>query len=159
MNTIPLQSNQTLINTEEEFQINNNSVTIGTQTENTSNVGKGIEPLDPNRVENPFDKAQLVETPIQLSNLHKVFNGNFFAEAIKLDNQSARIRKLIIKKDWIALKHNSKYWHSLRKDLSVNETGCIIYDGKLYLPPQLSDIALHSIHKTHTGQAGCLWLN
>ena len=68
-------------------------------------------------------------------------NENIIAEATKLDNQSARIRKLIISKDWLALKHYSKYWHSLRKDLSVNETGCIIYDGKLYLPPQLRDIA------------------
>ena len=66
MNTIPLQRNQTLINREEELQFNNNSVNIGTQTENTSNIGKGIEPLDPNWVENPFDKAQPGETPIQL---------------------------------------------------------------------------------------------
>ena len=85
-------------------------------------------------------------------------NENFIAEAIKLDNQSARIRKLIINKDWLALKHYSKCWHSLTKDLSVNETGCIIYDGKLYLPPQLRDIALHSIHKTHTGQAGMMFM-
>ena len=80
---------------------------------------------------------------------------NCIAEAIKLDIQSARIRKLIINKDWLALKLYSKYWHSLRKDLSVNEKGCIIYDGKLYLPPQLRDIVLH---KTHTGQAGMMFM-
>ena len=158
MNSIPLQSNQALINTDGESQANNSSVTIGTQTENLSIMGKGIEPLDPNRVENPFKKTQPGETSIQLSNLHKVLNEKFIAEVIKLDNQRARIRKLIINEDWLALKHYSKYWHSLRKDVSVNETGCIIYDGKLYLPPQLRDIALQSILKTHTGQAGMMFM-
>ena len=44
------------------------------------------------------------------------------------------------------------------KNLSVNETGCIIYDGKLYLLPQLRDIALPSMHKTHTGQEGMMFM-
>ena len=160
MNTFPLKRKQTLINTEEELQINHNSVTIGTQIENTSNIGKGMEPLDPNRAENPFDKAQPGETPIHLSNFHKVLNDNFIVEAIKPDNQSARIRKLIINKDWIALKHYSKKSHSLRKDLSVNQTGCIIYDGKLYLPPNYAiSPYTPSTKPIRDKREGCLWLN
>ena len=85
-------------------------------------------------------------------------NKNFISEAIKLDNQSNRIRKMIQNQDWLALKHYSRYWHTLKKDLSVNENGCILYDRKLYIPPNLRDIALQSIHKTHTGQAGMMYM-
>ena len=123
-----------------------------------SNIGKATEPQDPNRAENPFEKAQPGKNPIQLSNLHKVLNEHFIAEATKLDNQSARIRKLIINKDWLEIKHYSKYWHTFRKDLSVNETGCIIYDSKLHLPTELRDIALQSIQKPHTGQARIMFM-
>ena len=56
MNSVPLQSNQALINTDSESKANNSSVTIGTQTENLSIMGKGTEPLDPNRVEKPIQK-------------------------------------------------------------------------------------------------------
>ena len=59
--------------------------------------------------------------------------------------------------DWLALKHYSRHWHTLKKDLFVNDNGCILHDGKLYIPPNLRDIALQSIHKTHTGQAGMMY--
>ena len=40
----------------------------------------------------------------------------------------------------------------------MNDNGCILYDGKLYIPPNLREIALQSIHKTHTGQAGMMYM-
>ena len=151
MNSIPLQNNSNLVNNNVDIQQNPNSITIGTQTDNSSNIGKGTETLDPNRVINPFDNSQPGSNPLQLTNRHKVMNVHFIAEAIELDNQSSRIRKLINNKGWPALKHFSEYWFTLQKDLSVNESGCILYNGILYLTPHLRDIALHSIHKAHTG--------
>ena len=117
------------------------SITIATQTDIPTNLGRGTTPLDPNRVEKPFDIAQS-DTPTLLANLHKVLNESFISEAIRLDNQSNRIRKIIQNQDWLALKHYSRYWHTLKKYLSVNDNGCILYDGKIYIPPNLRDTAL-----------------
>ena len=145
----PLQENNIISNQPQQLDPPK-SITTSTQTDNQCNLGKGLTPLDPSRVKNPFENTHS-ENNIPLSNLHKVMNENFISEAIKLDNQSNRIRKMIQNQDWLALKHYSRYWHTLKKDLSVNDNGCILYDGKLYIPPNLRDIALHSIHKTHTG--------
>ena len=152
----PIQENTTVSNQPQHLDPPR-SVTTATQIDIDNNLGKGITPLDPTRVKNPFENTQS-ENNIPLSNLHKVMSENFISEAIKLDNQSNRIRKMIQNQDWLALKHYSRYWHTLKKDLSVNENGCILYDGKLYIPPNLRDIALHSIHKTHTGQAGMMYM-
>ena len=65
---------------------------------------------------------------------------------------------MIQNQDWLARKYYLRYWHTLKKDLSVNDNGCILYDGKLYIPPNLRVIILHSIHITHTGQAGMIYM-
>ena len=106
MNTYLLQNNESIIKTDNDNRANQNSITIGTQTEETLNIGKDLGPLGPDRAVNPLKNTQTGETPLLFSG---VMNGNFIAEAIKLDNQSARIRKMIINKDWLALKHHSKY--------------------------------------------------
>ena len=117
----PLQENTTANNQPQQLNPPR-SVTIATQTDTDNNLGKRLTPLDPTRAKKPFDNTQL-ENNIPLSNLHKVMNENFISEAIKLDNQSNRIRKMIQNQDWLALKHYSRYWHTLKKDLSVNENG------------------------------------
>ena len=118
----PLQNNSELLN-------NDNFITIGTQTNQTSNIDRGTEPLDPNWAKNIFDNPETGINPLQLANLHKAKNKHFIAEAIKLNNRNCRIRKTILYEDWLALKPSAKYWHTLQKDLSDNETGCILYDG------------------------------
>ena len=115
----PLLENTTVSNQPQQLD-RPRSVTTATQTDIGNNLGKGTTPLDPTRVKNPFENTQS-ENNIPLSNLHKVMNENFISEAIKLDNQSNRIRKMIQNQDWLALKHYSRYWHTLKKDLSVNE--------------------------------------
>ena len=60
--------------------------------------------------------------------------------------------------DWLAVKHYSRYWYTLKKDFAVNDNCCLLYDGKLYIPPNLRDIALQQVHKTHTGQAGMMYV-
>ena len=112
MNT-PLQENPNVSNQPPQLNCSKSN-NIATQTDNPSNLGKGTTPLDHNRVKNPFENTQ-ADTPIPLQNLHKVLNENFISGAIKLDNQSNKIRKMIQNQDWLALKHYSRYSHSLKK--------------------------------------------
>ena len=91
-------------------------------------------------------------------NLHKFLGESFIAEAIKNDTNNNKIRRLIELQDWNAIKCFSKYWYSLRKDLSVNPNGCTLYDSKMYIPTQLRKTVIDSVHKTHPGQAGMIYL-
>ena len=134
------------------------AITIGTQTDRISNIGLGLKPLNPHIVKNPFEDITLEYSPDYLLILHKVFGELFIAEAIENDTNSNKIRRLIELQDWNAIKNFSKYWYSLRKDLSVNPNGCILYDGKMYIPTQLRKTVIDSVHKTHPGQAGMIYL-
>ena len=109
-------------------------------------------------MKNPFDEITIENSPKYLLNLHKVLGEAFIAEAIKNDSNSNKIRRLIELQDWNAIKIFSKYWYCLRKDLSVNPNGCILYDGKLYIPTQLQKTVIDSVHKTYPGQAGMIYL-
>ena len=123
---------------------------LAPKTETPSNIERGTEPLEHNWLKNPFDNPHS-DIHIPLSNLSKVLNENFISEAIRLDNQRNKIRKMIQNKDWLASKHYFHYWHTLKNALSVNKNGCTSYDGTLYIPPSLRVITLQSIHETHTG--------
>ena len=133
-------------------------ITIGTQTDSNSNLGQGIKPHNPYILKNPFDNTTIENSPDYLLNLHKVLGEAFIAEAIKTDSTSNKIRRLIELQDWTAFKNLSHYWYSLRKELSVNPNGCILYDGKLYIPPQPRKTVIDSVHKTHPGQARMIYL-
>ena len=137
---------------------NPKAITIGTQTDCLSNIGQGLKPLNPNIVKNPFDQVTLENSPDYLLNIHKFLGKQFIAEAIKSDTNSNKIRRLIELQDWNAIKCFSKNWYSLRKDLSVTPNGCILYDGKMYIPTQLRKPVIDSVHKTHPGQAGMIYL-
>ena len=137
---------------------NPKAITTGTQNDCSSNIGQGLKPLNPNIVKNPFDQVTLENSPDYLLNLHKVLGESFIAEAIRNDKNSNKIRRLIELQDWNAIKCFSKYWYSLRKDLSVTPNGCILYDGKMYIPTQLRKLVIDSVHKTHPGQAGMIYL-
>ena len=66
--------------------------------------------------------------------------------------------KLIKDKDWESLKKANKYIFTLRKDLAVTETGCMLYYYKLAIPRNLKQLVVDAIHQTHPGQAGVLSL-
>ena len=134
------------------------AITIGAQTDCISNFGQKLKPLNPHIVKKPFGEITLENSPDYLLNIHKNLGESFIAEAIKNDTTSNKIRRLIELQDWNAIKNFSKYWYSLRKDLSVNPNGCILYDGKMYIPTQLRKTDIDSVHKTHPGQAGMIYL-
>ena len=80
------------------------------------------------------------------------------AEATKQDKSLSPIIKLIKERDWESLKKSNKYFYSLRKDLAVTDSGCMLYDNKLVIPRNLKQLVIDAIHQTHPGQAGMLSL-
>ena len=80
------------------------SIYIGTQTDNNFNIGQGLRPFNPHIVKNPFDDITLENSSDYLLNLHKVLGEAFISEAIKIDTNSNKIRRLIELQDWTAIK-------------------------------------------------------
>ena len=58
-------------------------ISIGTQTKNSSNIGRGLKLLNPLIFKNPFDDITLENSPNYLLKLHRVLGEAFIAEAIK----------------------------------------------------------------------------
>ena len=132
--------------------------TIATQTEETNNLGLGRTPLNSKQQYSPFAETNYEEAPDYLKSLHKVLGEEFIAEATRADPQSRSLQQRIQDKDWTTLKHFSRYWHSLKRDLGITPTGCIIYDGKLFIPTQLRKPIMNAIHRKHPGQSGMMHL-
>ena len=135
-----------------------NTNTIATQTEETNNKGLGRTPLNTKQHFNPFADTNNDQLPDYLTNLHKVLGEEFIAEATRADPQSRSLLQIVQDKDWTTLKHFSRYWHSLKRDLGVTPTGCILYDGKLFIPTQLRKPIMNAIHRKHPGQTGMMHL-
>ena len=136
----------------------NNTNTIATQTEDTNNTGQGRDPLNSKQHFSPFVETHYEEFPDYLKNLHKVLGEKFIAEATRLHPQSRSLLQIIQDKDWTTLKHFRRYWHSLNRDLGVTPYGCILYDGKLFIPTQLRKPIMNAIHRKHPGQTGMMHL-
>ena len=132
--------------------------TIATQTEETSNLGKGHQPLEDREHFNPISELDYENTPDYLKQLHRVFGENFIAEATRNDPQSRNLLQIIEDKNWESLRHFSRYWHSLNRDLSTTPAGCILYDGKTYIPTQFRKLIMNSIHRNHPGHTGMMHL-
>ena len=81
-----------------------------------------------------------------------------FERPSRSEPQSRNLFQIIEEKNWDTLKHFSTYWHSLKRDLSTTPTGCILYDGKLFIPTQLRKLVTNSIHRNHPGQSGMMHL-
>ena len=78
MNTVLHQSNPNLLSNDSETQANKNSITIGTQINNLSNIGNGTGPLDPNRADNPFEKNPTGRKPNSIIKPSKSTKRPFF---------------------------------------------------------------------------------
>ena len=66
--------------------------------------------------------------------------------------------KIIRDKDCDSLKKANKYFKSLREELAVTESGCMLYDNKLVIPRNLKQLVIGAIQQTHLGQAGMISL-
>ena len=132
--------------------------TIATQTEESSNLGQGRQPLSDKKHFNPLPETYYDNSPEYLKQLLRVIGENFIAEATRNDPQSKNLLQIIEKKDWDTLKHYSRYWHSLKRDLSTTSSSCILYDGKMFTPTQLRKLIMNSIQGNHPGQSGLMHL-
>ena len=131
---------------------------IATQTKETSNIGHDRLPLTGKQHFDPFLDIDYNKSPDYLKHLYKVFGENFIAEATRSDPQNKNLLQIIEQKNKDTLKHYSRYWQSLNRDLSTTPTGCILYDGKHFIPTQLSKLVMNLIHRNHPGQSGVMHL-
>ena len=120
-----------------------------TLTEGTSNKGMGRTPLrsDPNISIYPLGNQ--ANMPEYRKHLSQVFGEEFLAEATKKDKQLAPLIKLIEDRDWNTMKTINPYFYSLKRDLSVTPSGCILYDNRVMVPKSLKQLVIDSIHQTH----------
>ena len=131
-------------------------ITISTQTDDTDSTGKGREPMQPELHPEIFSLRNTTNKPDYRKRLAKAFGEEFLAEATKQDKSLTPVIRMIKDGDWENLKKSKKYFYSLRKDLSVTESGCMLYDNNLVIPTNLKQLVIDSIHQTHPGQAGTL---
>ena len=134
----------------------NNTNTIAKQTEDINNTGQGRNPLKSKQHLHPFAETQYEDFPTYLKKLQKVLREEFIAEAKRSGPQSRSLLKIIQDKDWTTLKHFSRYWHSLKR--LRTPSGCVLYDGKLFIPTQLRKPIINAIHRKHPGQTGMMHL-
>ena len=102
-------------------------VAIGIQTEDSDNIGRGREPIQPELHPQTFPLSSNSERkPDYRKHLSRVFGEEFLAEATKQDRTLTPINKMIKDKDWEALRKSNTYFSSLRKDLAVTNSGCML---------------------------------
>ena len=138
----------------------NNPISVATQTDKTpssSNIGQGREPIDETK-HAPLFEFENDTAPTYRLNLSRVFGEEFLAEATLKDKNLQAIIRLVKAHNWEQLKVVSKYYYSLRNDLSVARSGCLIYDGKLVIPYQLQNLVINAVHRTHPGQVAMIRL-
>ena len=70
----------------------------------------------------------------------------------------APIIKLITENDWDTLKKVIPYFYSLKRDLSITPSSCVLYDYRLMIPVSLNQLVINSLHQTHPAQSGMLQL-
>ena len=133
-----------------------NLISVSTQTDSTSNKGRGLDPLDPTRHEPLFTVYDQTPTPLYRENPNRVFNEELIAQASK--KELSPIIEFVKNSEWEKLKAINYTYYRIRRDISVSPSGCLIYDNKLVIPNKLKGMVLETIHNKHPGQAGMLAL-
>ena len=138
---------------------NNNTQTIATRTEDCSNKGRGRSPLRPDPTNPIFPLSKEKDMPQYRKNLAQLFGEEIVAEATARDKTMGPMIKRIKDRDWETLKKTGPYFYSLKRDLSVTPSGCVLYDNRLMIPSLLlKQLIIDALHQTHPGQTGMLRL-
>ena len=139
-------------------QNSNPPISVATQTDinpPSSIVGQGRDPIDETKHAPLFES----EPPHDYHrNLSPVFGEEFLAEATIKDKNLQAIIKFVKAHKWEELKHFSKYYYSLRNDLAVAQSVCLLCYGNLIIPYQLQNLVINAVHRTHPGQVGMIRL-
>ena len=160
--SIPIQQRFRAPNKKQLLQIETDNpqpktlVNSSTQTECSSNKGRGLDPIDPSRHPELFTAHADTPTTAYRKNLNKVFNEQFIAEASSKELKP--IIDLVIAKNWEDLKKVNPMYYRIRQDLFVSPSNCLVYDNRLVIPNKLKLLVLDAIHRKHPGQAGMLAL-
>ena len=128
-----------------------------TQTDYSSNKGKGLEVIDESKHEDLFPSYNDTPTPLYRENLNKVLNEEFIAEASS--KQLKPIIDLVVAQNWEDLKKVNPLYYKMRRDLSVTPTNCLIYDNRIIIPNKLKHLVLNAIHHKHPVQVEMLALS
>ena len=129
--------------------------TSSTQTEFTTNKGKGLDPIDPSKHSELFTAYNDLPTPLYRLNFN-VFNEELLSEASQKELKV--IMDYVKTENWEDLKKVNPLYYRIRRDLSVTPTNCLLYDNRLVIPSRLKQLVLDTIHHNHPGQAGMLAL-
>ena len=138
------------------IKMNNHNTTIATKTADNKNKRLVQSAIRPDPLNPIYHLSNTANMPQYSKNLSQVFGEEFIAEATQKDRQMAPIIKLIKDKDWETLKRVSPYFYSLKRDLSITPSGCVLYDNRLMVPSSLKQLVINSLHQTHPGQSGTL---
>ena len=103
-----------------------------------------------------FDDYNDLPTPVSRENFNKVFKEDFLAEASQRDLKP--IIDLVKTQNWDDLKKVNPLYFRIRRDLSITDTNCLLYDNRLVIPQKLKQLVLDTIHHKHPGQVGMLAL-
>ena len=136
--------------------MSSDKITIETQTDEDNNSGLGRSAIRPDPRKPIYPLSNTIDMPHYRKNLNQVFGEEFLAEATQKDKQIAPIIELIKDKDWDTLEKISPYVYTLKRDLAVTPTGCVLYDNRLMVPSSLKQLVINSLHLTHPGQVGML---
>ena len=115
-------------------KMNNEKITISTQTEDNTNKGLGRSAIRPDPLNPIYPLSNTANMPQYRKNLSQMFGEKFVCEATQKDRQINPIIKLIRDKDWETLRKVSPYFYSLKRDLSITPSGCVLYDNRLMVP-------------------------
>ena len=111
-----------------------NTQTTATQTEDSSNKGQCRSPMRPDPSYPIFPLSNSTDIPQYRKNPAQVFGEEFVAEATARDKTMAPIIQPKIERDWETLKRTSSYFYSLKRDLSITTSRCVLYDNRLMVP-------------------------
>ena len=137
-------------------QPTNKLTSVATQTDPTSNKGRGLGPLDLARHEALFTAYDEIPTPLYREHLQYVLNEEFIAQSSK--KELSPIIEFVKNSDWEKLKAINPLYYRIRRDLSVSPNGCLIYDNKFVIPIKKKRVVLETIHNQQPGHAGMLAL-
>ena len=122
--------------------------TIATQTDDESNKDLGRKALKPNPTDPIFPLSDTIDMP-QYRKIYARYSAkNFWQKPHRSTKKWRQLSDLSKKKSG---KRASPYIYSLKRDLAVTPTGCVLYDNRLMVSAALKQLVINALHQTHPG--------
>ena len=128
---------------------NTKQVSVNNLTEPTSNKGKGLLALNPDRQKPLFTATEPFPT-LYRDRMKECFTEDLIDTATR---KNFPFLKTIREKDWNTLKLFNATFYEIRRHLSVTSTDCFIYDNKMVISIYLEQLFIMTFPLKHTRQA------